>query len=147
MFLLHSVYHVLRILHKHATCKGTYTHRMPHILQNHTWHMYYEKFHCGDWIFFFFFFFWVEKMTTCCIKSQEIGRSCKTKDIMSVATHSNQTWEKREDLARWAKACVTALLCRPTRVKDILLKEFEWDRISLMRCSLENFSYRIPLKR
>ena len=88
--------------------------------------------------------FW--EVTTRCINNQELGKSFKTKDIISVGTHSNQIWEKRDDLTCWAKACATELPCRPTWVKEILWKEFECDRISLMRYPPRELSMPIPFK-
>ena len=90
-----------------------------------------------------FFFFW--EVNTCWYIDQEKEKSSKTKDKISVGTHSNQIWEEKYCLARWAKACATALPCRSTWAKEILRNEFDWDKISLMICPPQEFSISDPL--
>ena len=66
------------------------------------------------------FFFFEKGMLV--ILNQEFGKSSDTKHMISVGTHSNQIWEEIANLAHWAKACATALPCRPTWAKEILWK-------------------------
>ena len=97
----------------------------------------------GDYFVTFFFFFL--RNETYWYIDQEKGKSPNTKDIKSDGTHSDQIWEVKEFLARWAKACATALSCLPTWVKEILKKEFDCDKISLMICPPQEFSTHDPL--
>ena len=43
--------------------------------------------------------FFFGEVDTCWYINQEKGKSSKTKDIISVGTHSNQIWEEKDCLA------------------------------------------------